>query len=342
LTRQPAQTRYTCLSDISRSIEVSMEFKTAFAATEIGALTVPLVDMSAVRALLRSVSSIYQENVLSKSLRFVADKLLKLIERPAIELYVKHLASTSALLNSNLAKIFKSKYSVLRVHYLLGYAVIHVSREPSFPTRHELKLAFGWFGAFGLQLLSEIGILSTPILDLLGVEKSVIRADSNIHYSTVYSKNFKVINFLRIIMLQRYVQIEAIVFAVTRDSTGLDNPGKIISIMRWYKEGRLDPPFDTGNGSYSTNKVDSDNSLIVSHGREGLTLWKSSKLNSFESIAGTVSRSLNQRGWKFWNVLTNMLVGCIVVINFVPRSVLESPFCGYGERFGVSSHRIKE
>jgi len=317
-----------------------MEFKTTFAATEIGTLTVPLVDMSAVRALLRSVASIYQEKVLSKSLSFVAYKLLKLIERPAIELSAKRL--TSALLNSNLAKVFKSKYSVLRVHYLLGYAVIHISREPSFPTRHALKLAFGWFGAFGLQLLSEIGVLSAPILDLLGVEKSVIRADSNIHYSTIYSKNFKVINFLRIIVLQRYMQIETIISAVIRDSRGLDNPGKIISIVRWYKEGRLDPPFDTGNGSYSTHEVDSDNSLIVSHGREGLTFWMSFKLNSFEGFASTVSRSLNQRGWKFWNVLTNMLVGCIVVINFVPRSVLESPFCGYGECFGVSSHRIEE
>jgi hypothetical protein len=108
---QPAQARYTSLSDISRSIEVSMEFKPTFAATESRAFTVPLVGMPAVGTLLRGVPGIHQENVLSKSLSFVPDKLLKLVERPAIELSIKLL--TSSLLDSDLAQIFQSKYSVM-------------------------------------------------------------------------------------------------------------------------------------------------------------------------------------------------------------------------------------
>ncbi len=87
-----------------------MEFKTTFPTTEIRAFTIPLIDMSAVRALLRSISSIHKEDMLSNSFSFIANKLPKLIEWPAIELPVELLAS--ALLNSDLAQIFKSKYSV--------------------------------------------------------------------------------------------------------------------------------------------------------------------------------------------------------------------------------------
>ena len=126
-----------------------MEFKTTFTATKSRTFAVPFVGMPTVRALLRSVSSIHKENVLSKSFCFVTDKLLKLVERPVIELAVKLFASS--LLNSDLAQIFKSKYSVFRVHNLLGYAVIGISHKPSFLTGHSLKLAFGRTGAFGLE-----------------------------------------------------------------------------------------------------------------------------------------------------------------------------------------------
>ena len=113
--------------------------------------------------------------MLPKSFGLVTDKLLKLVERPAVELAVK--LFTSSLLNSDLAQIFKSKYSVFRGYNLLRYTMVDISRKPSFLTGHSLKLAFGRFGAFGLQLFAKIGITSAPIFDLLRVEKSVIRAD---------------------------------------------------------------------------------------------------------------------------------------------------------------------
>jgi len=169
-----------------------MEFKTTFTATEGRTIAVPFVGMPTARTLLRSVSSIHKETMLSKRFGLVADKLLKLVERPAIELKVKLFASS--LLNSDLAQIFKSKYGVFRVYNLLGYAVIYISHKPSFLAGHSLKLAFGRAGAFGLQLFAKIGITSTPIFDLLRVEKPVIRANCDINYPAIYSKNIKICN----------------------------------------------------------------------------------------------------------------------------------------------------
>ncbi len=317
-----------------------MEFKTAFTATENRTFAVPLVDISAVRALLRSVSSIYEENAFSKTLRLIADKLLKLIERPAIKLSVELFASS--LQNPNLAQIFKSKYSVFRVHNLLRYAVICISRKPSFPARQTLKLAFGRPGAFGLQLFPKIGILSTPVFDLLGVEEHIIRADSNIHYPAIYPKNFETCNLLRFVVLQGHMQIEHLVSAIIGYCRGLDSPAKVFSVMRWHKESRLESSPGTGYRSQAVHKVDGYNSLVVSHCRKRFSLGKRLTFSGFQSFACTIPGSLDQRGRKIWDALTGKLVGGIVVINLVPRVVLESPFCGSGERVGVSSHRIEE
>jgi hypothetical protein len=340
LTRQPTQARYTRLSNVPGGVKVSMEFKTTFATTEVRTFPVPFIGMSTVRTLLRSVSGIYKEDMFSNSFGLVPDKLLKLIERPAIELLVKLFAS--AFLDSDLAQIFKSKYSVFRVHNLLGYTVIGISREPSFLTCHSLKLAFGRFGAFGLQLLSEMGILSTPILDPLGVEELIIRADSNIHYSTIYSKNSEVCDLLRIVMLKRYMQIENLVSAVIRDCRGLDSPAKITAISRRYKESGLEPSLSACNSSNPMHKVHGNNSLIISYCRERLSFWKRFTFYCLQSFTSTIPSSLHQRGRKIGDAFTSKLVGRVMVIDLIPRLVLESPFCRDGKCFGISSHRIEE
>jgi len=317
-----------------------MEFKTTFTATEGGAFTIPLVGMSTIRTLLRSVSGIHKENMLPKSLSFVADKLLELAERPVIELAVE--LFTSALLNSDFAQIFKSKYIVFRVHNLLRYAVIGISHKPSFLTRQTLKLAFGRSGAFGLQLFTKVGITSTPIFNLLRAVKRVIRADSNIYYSAIYSKNFEISDLLRVVVLKGYMQIEHLISAIIRDRRGLDSPTKVISAIRWYEERCLDSTCNACNCRNSGNEVHRDNSLIISHRREWLSFRDGFTFDRFQSFAGAISSSLHQRGRKIGNALTSMLVGCIVVIDLIPRLILESPFCGYREDFGISSHRIQE
>lgn len=317
-----------------------MEFKTTFTATESRTFTIPFVGMPAVRALLGSVSSIHKENMLSDRFSLIADKLFKLVERPAIELAIKLLASS--LLNSDLAQILKSKYSVFRVHNLLGYAMIDISHKPSFLARHSLKLAFGRTGAFGLQLFAKIGITSTSIFDLLRVVKRVIRADCNIHYTAIYPKNIKHRGFFRIVMLKRYMQIERFVSAIIRDCRGLDNPTKITSVMRWHKEGSLDSSFYRCDRGNAMHEVYGNNSLIIPHRRERLSFWKPFTFDCFQSFASTISCSLHQRGGQIRDALTSKLVGCVVVIDLIKGLILSAPFGGKGECFGVSPHRIEK
>jgi len=151
-----------------------MEFKPAFAATEEISFTISFVDMSAFRTFLRGVPGIHKEDMLSESFCFVPDKLLKLVERPAVELSAELLSSS--LLNSDLAKIFKSKHRVFRVCDLLRYAMVDVSRKPSFSARKILLRPFCRPSAFGLQLFSKVSMLCSGVFHLLRVVKSVIGA----------------------------------------------------------------------------------------------------------------------------------------------------------------------
>ena len=87
-----------------------MEFKPTFAATVGRTFAIPIVGMPAFRTLLRGVPGIHKENMLSESFCFVPDKLLKLVERPVVELSVE--LRSSSLLNSDLAQGCRESFSV--------------------------------------------------------------------------------------------------------------------------------------------------------------------------------------------------------------------------------------
>lgn len=337
--RQPTQARYTRLSDVTRSIEVSMEFKPTFAATEGRPFAVPFVDMPAFRTFLRGVPSIYKKNVLSESFCFVPEKLLKLVERPTVELSFELLASS--LLNSNLAQILKSKHCVIRVHDLLRYAMVNVSHKPSFSARKLPQLPFCRPSAFGLQLFSKVSILRSSILHFLRVVKGIIGADCYIHNPTIDTNYIEILKWLRVRMFKRYVEEEHIGLPIVGYRGRFDFPQLVrLVTIRDFERG-FDPSFGGCDGGNTVDQVHSNNSLIVSHRSKRLPFWKRLTFDRFQRFASAISSALHQRRREFC-ALTDMLVGGVVVINLVPRLVLESPFHGFRKCFGVCSHRVME
>ena len=53
--RQPTQNRYTVVGDVTGSIEVRMEFKTAVTTQVLGPITITFVNMATNRAFLRGI-----------------------------------------------------------------------------------------------------------------------------------------------------------------------------------------------------------------------------------------------------------------------------------------------
>lgn len=316
-----------------------MELKSALTATESRTFTVSFVDVATVGTLLRGVPGVDKKCMLPKVLSFVPKELLKLVKRPVVELPVELL--TSSLLDSDLAQVFESKHRKIRVRDLLRYAMVHVSHKPSFLASETLELAFCRLGAFRLQLFAKVSILSSGIFNLLRVVKRVIGADCNIHDTSIDPKNFEIRRWIGIVVFKRHVQIECVSSSIIGYRGRFDLPSKVVSIGQRHEERCFDPSFGRCYSSDAVDQVDCGDSLIVPHGCKWLAFWKRFAFDCFQSFASTISSSLDERRRKI-RALTDKLVGGVMVIDLVPRLVLESPFGGFVERLVIGSHRIKE
>ena len=144
--RQPTQNRYTVVGDVTGSIEVSMEFKTAVTTQVLGPITITFVNMATNRAFLRGIPSIDRDNLLTKILRFIPNKLFQFKERPVVQFPVE--LGTTSFLNADLGQVFECECGEIRVDNLLRDTVINISHKPSFPTGHFTEFPFSRSGAF--------------------------------------------------------------------------------------------------------------------------------------------------------------------------------------------------
>lgn len=317
-----------------------MELESALSALERRAFPVSLVGMPAHRALLRGVPGIHQENLLSECLGLVPEELLQFVKCPVVQLPVERPATP--LLDPDLAQIFQSKDRVIRIDNLLRDTMVGVSHKPSFPARHRAEFPRCRPGAFGLQLRAKMSILCSRILDAPGVEKGVIGADRDVHDSSVDTKHSDLLYRFDIRMLHRDMEIEHSLPSIIRDGRRSDGPGKVLAMVLRDREYYFDSSFYRCNRSDTMDQVHRDDPLVVPHSGEWFPFRQTLTLGGFQGFTRTVSRTLHQRGRKIRNSITNSLVGCLVVLHLVPRTVLIPPLGGSRERRGIGPHRIEE
>ncbi len=130
--RQPTQNRYTVVGDVTGSIEVSMEFKSAVPTEILRTIPVTFVDVAAGRTFLRGVPGINGDNLLTYIFGFVSDKLFQFVERPVVEFPIE--LSTATFLNTDLGEVFKCEYRRWGLNNLLRDTMVDISHKPSFST----------------------------------------------------------------------------------------------------------------------------------------------------------------------------------------------------------------
>jgi hypothetical protein len=192
------------MSDITSGIKVGIELEATLTTTEARTFSIPLIDVSAVRTLLRRVTSIDEQNVLTDGFSFIPQELFKLVESPRVEKPVELL--TPPLLHPNLAQVFKSIDTKGQRDKFLTNTVVNVSHKPSFPFTHTRKLPLSGTGAFRLKFCTKVSILPPYILNLLSIEKRVIRTDRDVFDSAVDTEDCSVANSRNVGRLHRDVQ----------------------------------------------------------------------------------------------------------------------------------------
>lgn len=324
------------MSDIARSVKVGIEREPALTAAVARAIPIPFIDVAAVRTLLRCVTSIDKQNVLTDGFCFIPQELFKLVERPRVEKTVE--LSTTPLLYPNLTQVFERIDTEGQRDKLLTNAVVNVSHKPSFPFTHTLKLAFSGTGAFGLKLCTKVCILSSHVLDLLSVEKRVVRCNSDVFDSAVDTEDCTVVSRWHISRLHRDVHKKAVAI---RDGNAFQHPSQILRIARRNRETRFNAPRNGGDGSKSFVDFDTSNSVVIPQSRTRFLLGQRFALIPFQRFASAVSRTLHERRRKRRSS-TKLVIRAFVVLDFIPRVVLKAPLCRSVERFGVFVHRGKE
>ena len=324
------------MSDITSGIEVGIEPKATLTTAVARAVSIPFIDVTTIRTLLRRVTSIDEQNRLADGFGFIPQELFKLIKSPRVDKPVE--LSTPSFLHSDLTQVFERIDSKGQRNKFLTNTVVNVSHKPSFPFTHTLKLALSGTGAFGLKLCAKVSILPSHVLNLLSIEKRVIRTDSDVFDSAVDAKNCSIVTSRHISRLHRDVQVKP--FAI-RERNAFQRPPQIPRIARRNRETRFDA---TGNGSDRRKAfVDSDTSdtMVVPHSRTRLLLWKRFAFISLERFTSAVSRTLHERRWKRRSS-TKLVIRSFVILNLIPRMVIKAPLRRSVERFGVLVHRGKE
>ena len=337
---QPTQNRYTILGDVTGSIEVSMEFKPTFTTEKRGTLTITFVNMAANRTLLRSVSSIDGNNLLTKILGLIPDKLFQFVERPVVEFPIE--LSTSTFLNTDLRQVFKCEYREWSLNNLLRDAVVNISHKPSFSTRQLPEFADAGTSAFGLEFGSEMGVITTCILHSPGIKKRVIRTDCNVDNTPINSKNSLFRDYLRGIGFKLAVQIKRIAALTKRQGRRFDLPRQVWPVVFRNTERGFNPAVRCGDSRISRSQKHVDNTGIVSHCRILLTERFELAFNRFQSFTSNISRALYQRGREIRNRLSNIVIGSIVAVDLADRMGFKTPFGTGVERHSIISHGFQE
>lgn len=338
--RQPTQTRYTSLGNVSRSIKVSMEFESTLAAKELRAIAVPFVNMTTNRTLLRSEPGINKDNLLSEILCFIPDKFFQLVERPGVQFPIKLLPSS--FLHTDLCKILKCEYSKWRLSNLLRDTMINISHKPSLSTRHSEEFPLCRSSAFGLDLSSEMDVFTTDILHSRRIKEFIVGTNCNVYNTPVYSKNRLFQNYLRGISFKLAMQVKRVIVLTQRQGRRFNFPQQILLVILWNAECDLNSAIRGGKGSILGIKTHPDNSGVVSHCRKLFTERLMFTLHRFQRFTSTISCALNQRGGEIRNRLSDILIRGIMAAHLVKGVGIEPPFSAGIESHSVISHGFQE
>ena len=176
------------MSDVIGSIQISMEGSPTCFTSEYRTYTLPSFAVATDRTGLGGISWVDKFNSYRGFFGLVADKLLKLIERPVGE---KPILGSSMFGCSDTVQFFQNNYSVFSCvcDNSLGETMVDICHEPFLPSAHLNEMFFCGMGAYALQPCSQsnVFLFDSPYLPTLN-DYTVTGSDKRINTS-VYSNN---------------------------------------------------------------------------------------------------------------------------------------------------------
>jgi len=118
---------------------------------------------------------------------FVSQKLFKLFPAPTHQSFVKR--PSKSFLRSD-RQLLKHENIKRKIDYHLRYTVIGIFNKTVFLSTQLLQKTFSRFCAFFSQLVSKMRIFAFNLSEMFGVNKLIVRKNSNLFDASVNTKNF--------------------------------------------------------------------------------------------------------------------------------------------------------
>ena len=317
-----------------------MDFKPTFTTLEGGSVTITFVNMPTDRTLLRSVPGINRDNLFTKSLGLVPNKLFQFKERPVVKFPIELI--TASFLNADLGQVFKGEYRKRRLYNLLRDTMINVSHKPSFSTGQLLEFTGCGSSAFGLQFSAQFRVMRSDFLNRFRIKKPVIRTDCNVDNTSVDPENRWFLEQFRSISFKLAVQIKRTVVLTKRQCRRLDFPCQIRPVIFRNTKRRFNPTIRRGDSCIPRSQKHADDTRIISHCRILFTERFKLTFHRFQRLASNISRALNQRRGEIRYRLSNIVIGSVVAVNLAARMGFKTPCRTNVKRHGIISHGFQE
>ena len=236
----------------SRSVSVRVGSVPADRTEERGLIgAVAFVDIAALCALLRSVSRINELNGDAREGGLVGDKLIKLIERPRMQLVTLRASSPNP--RTNAGKVFQCYPSLRALRFLYQFLadyVVRVCGKAGLFTRQSFEFTFGRARAFGLQLGAQALTAMANALDVGTRKRLSVRVNSDVAQALVDTEIAFHVNRFRLVNVTGGEQIK-----VTIDE------GKVGLAMSGLKQFALSLATNKGNLLAAIKRPNTDDLL---------------------------------------------------------------------------------
>lgn len=320
--RSPTDTRYTRSGNVERSIQIGVDVIPTFTTPKIVPLAVSFIGVTAFRTFLARIPRVYTHNLFTKRFGFIPDKLLKLVERPVVELPVK-LSPASAVLDSNAGEVFKRKYIEGHIHDLFRDTVVNILNKPFFFSADLLKKTFSRLSAFALEFSPKMLVFASNILNLFAIKESIVRAHSDVHDASIDSENLITRWFGRV-RSHGNMQIERIRSLVIPKRGASDFPMKILIVVFWKIERCLNPTTDRCNANQMVKEINPDYPFIVPNSGKWRAFRDCFEFNTLKCLTCNVPDTLQERGRDFRMSLSGRVISPVMDFYLAARSILKS------------------
>ena len=270
-----------------------------------------------------SVPGVNKDQRNTRNLSFVFNKRPKQPEIPSMQ------ATTLSLHNrdsgSDALKIFKGNgsQSVFGFrNYMLGNAMVDISREPGSPARQLLKMSFGRFSAFALESgFQRIKSLS-GLVDLLTGMHFSIRINSKVLDTEVNSKgSFRVVRSL-FVNLYNYAKVED---SVNQNQISLSSDSVEPCFLVFSKPNRDSLPSLQRDQRDLLKSFPRKDTLIIDDRTIKMELW----LNGLVSLVGfaDLGNGPNRKLGGKTKLISNWIVNRLVDLNLVGTMQSKNSLC---------------